>query len=79
MSLVSTLGESLLHLFVQKVFLNPLALIMKVVGAHAHLFFLCVITQVVPLAPKGYNRGNYKPIFGLQVLAYLQSERALSL
>ena len=28
---------------------------------------------------KGYDRGNQKLIFGLQVLAYLQSERALSL
>ena len=28
---------------------------------------------------KGYGRGNHKPIFGLQVLAHLQSERALSL
>ena len=28
---------------------------------------------------KGYGRGNHKPIFGLQVLAYQQSERALSL
>ena len=39
----------------------------------------CVITQVVPWLLKGYGRGNHKPIFGLHVLAYLQSERALSL
>ena len=37
-----------------------------------------VITQVVPKLLKGYSRGNHKPIFGLQVLAHLQSERALS-
>ena len=38
-----------------------------------------VITQVVPWLLKGYDRGNHRPIFGLQVLAHLQSERALSL
>jgi len=38
-----------------------------------------VNTQVVPWLLKGYDRGNHKPIFGLQVLAYLQSERAFSL
>ena len=37
-----------------------------------------VITQVVPKLLKGYGRGNQKTIFGLQVLAHLQSERALS-
>ena len=29
-------------------------------------------------ASKGYGRGNHRPIFGLQGLAHLQSERALS-
>ena len=38
-----------------------------------------VITQIVPWLLKGYGRGNHKLIFTLQVLAYLQSERALSL
>ena len=38
-----------------------------------------VITQVVPKLLKGYDRGNHRPIFGLLVLAYQQSERALSL
>jgi len=38
-----------------------------------------VITQVVPWLLKGYGRGNHRPIFGLQVLAHLQLERALSL
>lgn len=40
--------------------------------------YLPVITQVVPKLHKGYGRGNHKPIFGLQVLAHMQSERALS-
>ena len=39
----------------------------------------CVITQVVPKLYKGYGRGNHRQIFGLPVLAYQQSERALSL
>ena len=38
-----------------------------------------VITQVFTWLLKGYSRGNHKPIFGLQLLAYLQSERTLSL
>ena len=38
-----------------------------------------VITQVVPKLLKRYSRGNHRPIFGLQVLAHLQSERDLSL
>ncbi len=37
-----------------------------------------VNTQVVPWLLKGYGRGNHRPSFGLPVLAYQQSERALS-
>jgi len=38
-----------------------------------------VITQVVPqVGVKGYGQGNHRPIFRLQILAHLQSERALS-
>jgi len=46
---------------------------------HTALIQQHVIAQVVPWLLKGYSRGNHKPIFGLQVLAHLQSERALSL